>query len=79
MSLFELPYDIFLSYLTLKGRGYFTNEKDGGDGPLWSPPRLSLLVVMGRGRFFQGTNILKTEKYFVIESKRLGHTLPELG
>ena len=35
--------------LTLKGRGYFTNEKDGrGGGALW-PQRQSRLVVMERG------------------------------
>ena len=31
--------------LSLKGRGYFTNEKDGGAVPLW-PLRLSRLVVI---------------------------------
>ena len=43
-------------------------------------PRLSLLLEMGRGcRFFQGTNILSTEKYFVIESQRFGHNCLNQG
>ena len=35
--------------LTLKGWGYFTNEKDGGGEGIMPPPRLSRLVLMGRG------------------------------
>ena len=33
-----------ITQLTIKGRGYITNEKEGG-GALW-PPRLSWLVVI---------------------------------
>ena len=46
---------IFDTSLTLKGRGYFTNERTGG-GHYGPPPRLSRPVVMGRGGF-QGTDI----------------------
>ena len=48
--------------LTLKGRGYFSNEKNGGEGAIMAPTFISArsngLVVKGRGSFFQGTNIL---------------------
>ena len=44
-------------WLNPQRTGVFYKRKGGGGGPLWSP-RLSRLVVMERGCFFQGTNIL---------------------
>ena len=47
--------------LTLKGRGYFTNKKEEGGGGIMAPTIISA-CSKERGWFFQGTNILKTEK-----------------
>ena len=57
--------------LTLKGSGYFTNEKDGGGG-LFGPPVYLGSKLWKEAAFFRVLIFCK-QKYFAKEPKRFGH------